>query len=162
MLQLRFRVDGVSVLLPTEKEEIGILDVKTASALTSLMAIDQRITFEPSLTWKEGQDLKTPLSKIFLLDICIYGNADKMIEIGSTLSTASLYLQEPLSFSRDFVYRNPHVLSWSSESTPLFLEASKNVVPDLSDEIGMILSETAPVGPSSVIQSDSVSTTLLP
>jgi hypothetical protein len=54
MLQFRFRSDGVSVLVPTTKEEVGVLDIKTANALTAITALDQTITFEPYFDWKEA------------------------------------------------------------------------------------------------------------
>jgi hypothetical protein len=163
MLQLRFRSDGISVLLPTVKEEIGILDLKTANSLTALMAIDKTTTFEPYLNWMEGHDWKPQAFRFFPININIYGNSAKLNEISSTLSTACLYLQEPLSFNRNFAYRNPHVLSWSLESTPTFLEAANDGTPDLSGEIDTILNESATVNvPASLTQPPSISTMLLP
>jgi hypothetical protein len=163
MLQLRFRSDGISVLLPTLKDEIGVLDLKTAKSLTALIAIDQTTTFEPYLNWMEGHNWKPEDSTFFPININIYGNSVKLNEISSTLSMAGLYLQEPPSFNRNFAYCNPHVLSWSSGSTPMFLEAANGGTPDFSAEIDMILNESATVDvPANLTQPPSISTLLLP
>ncbi len=163
MLQLRFRIDGVSVLLPTTNDELGVLDTKTANSLTTVMAVDPTITFEPYFHWKEARDLKPQSSKFCPVNISIYGDAAKLEEVGFALSMACLYLQEPPSFNRDFVYRNPHVLSWPSENTPTFLEDQNNTTLDISNDIDLILNESAPVNVSTTLtQSSSISTTLRP
>jgi hypothetical protein len=163
MLQLRFRSDGVSVLLPTTHEEVGVLDIKTANALTALVTVDQTVTFEPYFHWKEGRDLKPQVSKFCPVNINIYGDSTKLDEVGFTLSTACLYLQEPPSFNCDFVYRNPHVLSWPSESTPNFLEHQNNTTLDLPNEIDSILNDSAPVNVATTLtQSPNISTALKP
>ena len=163
MLQLRFRVDGVSVLLPTTNDELGVLDMKTANAMRTVIAVDPTITFEPYFYWKDERGLKPQPSKIFSVNINIYGNVAKLEEVGSTLSTACLYLQEPPSFNRDFVYRNPHVLSWPLEKTPIFLEDQDSIKIDISNDIDLILNESAPVNvPSTLTQYPSISTPLKP
>ena len=163
MLQLRFRVDGVSVLLPTTNDELGVLDMKTANAMRTVIAVDPTITFEPYFYWKDERGLKPQPSKIFSVNINIYGDVAKLEEVGSTLSTACLYLQEPPSFNCDFVYRNPHVLSWPSESTPNFLEHQNNTTLDLSNEIDSILNDSAPVNVATTLtQSPNISTALKP
>jgi len=161
MLQLRFRSDGISVLLPTVNEEVGVLDIKTAGALTALMKVDQTFIFEPYFHWKEGQDLKPQASKFYSVYINIYGDSTKLDEVGSVLSKACIYLQEPLSFNRDFAYHNPHVLSWPSESTPTFLQHQNNTTLDLQKDIESILNDPTPVNiPTTVNQSSSISTKL--
>ncbi|KAF8857758.1 hypothetical protein BDZ45DRAFT_674506 [Acephala macrosclerotiorum] len=165
LLQLRVRSDGISVLLPAEKDEIGVLDLKTTNSLTALMAIDPTATFEPYLNWMpvEGHDWKPQGSNLFPIYINIYGNSAKLDDIGCTLSTACLYLQEPLSFNRNFIYCNLHVLSWSSGNTPMFLEAPNDSIADFSGEIDMILNESATVDvPANLTQPTIISTTLLP
>jgi hypothetical protein len=162
MLQLRIRADGISIVLPTTKEEVGILDTNTANTLMALVSLDQSITFEPYLHWKESQDLK-PQAKCFPANIIVYGNAEKISEVGTALSNARLYLQEPPSFNREFVYRNPHVLSWSTENTPKFLADSTENVLDFSREINLILNESTAVKvPSNLAQSARINTILLP
>lgn len=161
MLQFRFRSDGVSVLLPITNEEVGVLDIKTANALTALMKIDQAVTFEPYFHRKETRDLKPQASKFSLVNINIYGNSTKFDEAGFALSAASLYLQEPPSFNRDFVYRNPHILSWPSESTPTFLEHRNDAALNLANDIDSIINGSAPVHvPTALTQSSSITTTL--
>jgi hypothetical protein len=163
MLQLRFRIDGVSVLLPTANEEVGVLDIKTAKALTALMAIDQTVTFEPYFHWKEARDLRPQATKFCPVIIDIYGDSAKLDEVGFALSTACLYLQEPPSFNRDFVYCNPHILSWPPESTPIFLEDQNNTTLDLFNDIDLILNDSTPVNvPTTLTQSSGISTTLKP
>jgi hypothetical protein len=163
MLQLRFRSDGISVLLPTTNEEVGVLDIKTADALTALMKVDRTFTFEPYFHWKEGRDLKLQAYKFCPVNINIYGDSTKLDEVGVALSTACHYLQEPLSPNRDFVYRNPHVLSWPPDSTPTFLEHQNNTTSDLPNDIDLILNGSAPVNvPTALTQSSSISTTLKP
>jgi hypothetical protein len=162
MLQLRFRSDGISVVLAATKEEVGILNTNTANTLMALVSLDESITFEPYLHWKESQDLK-PQAKCFPANIIVYGNSGKISEVGTALSNAHLYLQEPPSFNHEYVYRNPHVLSWSAESTPKFLADSTENALDFSKEINFILNKSAPVDvPSDLTQSAQISTILLP
>jgi hypothetical protein len=92
MHQLRFRVDGVSVLLPTTNDELGVLDMKTGNALATVMSVNPTITFEPYFYWKDERSLKPQPSKIFSVNINIYGDVAKLEEVGSALSTAYFYL----------------------------------------------------------------------
>jgi hypothetical protein len=86
-----------------------------------------------------------------------------MDEVGSALSTASLYLQEPPSFNRDFMYRNPHILSWPSECTPTFLEHRIDAALDLANDIDSIINGSAPVHvPTALTQSSSINKALKP
>lgn len=148
-------------MLPTTKEEVGILDTNTANVLIALVSLDHSITFEPYVHWKGGQDLK-PQTKCFPTNIVVYGNTEKISEVGTALSNARLYLQEPPSFNREFTYLNPHVLSWT-ESTPKFLADSTEHVLDFSKEINFILNESTPVNvPTNLAQSAQISTILLP
>jgi len=163
MLQLRFRVDGISVLIPTTNNELGVLDINTAKNLKNMMVVDPSITFEPYLYWKDSQNsmAKPQLSKIYTISINIYGDAVKLEEVGSALSNTGSYLQEPSFFNEDFKYCNPHVLSWPSTNTPIFLEHQGKKRMNTVNDINLLLAQSATVKvPDTLLQSSSICTRL--
>lgn len=122
-LGLRFRHDSVTVILHAS-EEIGVLDSKTAAVLKSLKDIAPTITIELFLNHDEAQDCSGWQAKksasVRPLQIQIYGPEEYNNEVGSALSDAGMYLQEPVLLDRGVVYRNPHFLSWDDDlETPL-------------------------------------------
>ena len=124
-LSIRFRTDATTVLLPTS-EEIGIVDTKTAAQLKRLKEIDASVRFDTYLGHEKEQMNSGPQGKksssISPLQINLLGSEQYLNEIGSTLSAAGMFLQEPSFLDGDIPYRNPHFLTWDDMSTtPLLL-----------------------------------------
>ena len=120
-LGIRFwRANAVTVLSP-KSEEIGVLDVKTATALRQLRKVSGAIRFSLFLSGKGDERHQTVKKKLptamFPLDINIYGAPRNLNEVGETLSEAGLFLQEPVFLDPGVVYQNPHFLSWDEETT---------------------------------------------
>ncbi|KAL2041206.1 hypothetical protein N7G274_006151 [Stereocaulon virgatum] len=142
-LSLRFRTDATTVLLPTS-EEIGILDTKTAAQLKRLKEIDTSVRFNTYLDHEEEQMSCGPQRKqsssISPLQINLLGSEQYLNEVGSTLSAAGMYLQEPIFLDGEIPYKNTHFLTWDDMSTtPLLLTTDSPPNMDFATEIEGIL-----------------------
>ena len=124
-----WRADSMTVLSP-KCEEIGVLDVKTATALMGLKKVSGTIRFSLFLGQEENEEchnLKKKRSKNILpLEINIHGPLQSLEEIGKVLSDAGMFLQKPNVLDQGAIYRNPHFLLWGEEtSTPLLARTEK-------------------------------------
>ena len=142
-LSLRFRTDATTVLLPTS-EEIGVVDTKTAAQLKRLKEIDASVRFDTYLGHEEEQMNCGPQGKksstISPLQINVLGSEQYLNEIGSTLSAAGMFLQEPSFIDGEIRYRNPHFLTWDDMSTtPLLLTTHGSPKMDFATDIEEIL-----------------------
>ncbi|MCJ1230294.1 hypothetical protein MMC12_006966 [Toensbergia leucococca] len=134
VMQLRFRADSTTVVLPTS-EEFGVLDIKTSDALTALRTAIPSIRLELVL----DQDQVKMGASILSLQINVYGHEVLMDNVGSTLSKASMFLQEPAHLDPKSIYRNPHVLSWEDEvATPRFRRSYHPSSFDFTKEIDVL------------------------
>ena len=137
-------------MLLQPSEEIGVLDNKTTGVLRSLKDIAPTITFELFLDREEDQYSRDRQGKkeasVRPLQIQIYGPNDYCNEIGSALSSAGMYLQEPAFLDREVVYRNPHFLSWDNSSeTPLLSTARNDPKANFSTKIEAIMDSFGPI-----------------
>ena len=164
-LDVRVRQDSTTVILPPF-EEIGVLDNKMAAVLHSLKDIAPTITTELFLDHEEDQShcvwAGKKMKSIRPLQIQIYGPDKYYKDVGLTLSSAGMYLQEPLFLDHGVIYQNPHFLSWDNNAdTPLFNLARNDTQTDFITEIEAILDSFSPVlRPSLVVQDARIVTTL--
>ncbi|KAL9064366.1 MAG: hypothetical protein Q9161_008922 [Pseudevernia consocians] len=140
-------------------EEIGVLDKKMAAALKSLKEIATSITIELFLDHEQDQDSYNPGGKkgasVCPLQIQIYGPDDLYNEVGSALSSAGMYLQEPVFLDCEVVYRNPHFLSWDdSPETPLLRTAWEDPKAGFTAKIEAIMDSFKPVLQASDVKQD--------
>lgn len=158
--QIRFRSDAVTVLGP-DKEELGVLDTRTAKILTELLQIIPSLMFEPFL-----DQIRSPSKEAnrHRLGIIVYGESFLIDQVDSTLSRAGVYLQEPPSFDTSCTYCNPHVLSWEDEeASPTFLSHLTDNTLDFEKEIIAIFDESGATRLSNGLRQDGrIQTQLLP
>ena len=164
-LKLRFRHDSTTVILHP-LDEIGVLDKKMAAALKSLKEVAKSITIELFLDHEQEQDSYNPRGKkgtsVRSLQIQIYGPDEYYNEVGSALSSAGLYLQEPVFLDCEVVYRNPHFLSWDdSPETPLLNTAGEDRKAGFTAKIEAIMDSFKPVLQPSDIKQDARVLTVL-
>ena len=164
-LKLRFRHDSITVILHPP-EEIGVLDKKMAAALKSLKEIATSITIELFLDQEQDQDSYNPGRKkgasVCPLQIQIYGPDDLYNEVGSALSSAGMYLQEPVFLDCEVVYRNPHFLSWDdSPETTLLITAREDPKAGFTAKIEAIMDSFKPVLQASDVKQDARILTIL-
>ena len=164
-LKLRFRHDSITVTLHP-LEEIGVLDKKMAAALKSLREIATSITIELYLDNEQEQDSYNREDKkgasVRPLQIQIYGPDDHYNEVGSALSSAGMYLQEPAFLDCKVVYRNPHFLSWDDNlETPLLNTARDDPKIGFAAKIEAIMDSFKPVLPASDVKQDARILTIL-
>ena len=164
-LGLRFRHDSVTVLLHP-LEEVGVLDNKMAAVLSSLKDTASTITIELFLDPQEDQDSCSrrgeKTASVRPLQILIYGPDEYYNEVGSALSSAGMYLQEPAFLDQGVVYRNPHYLSWSnSPETPLLNTAQSDPKADFANKIEAIIDSFSPVLQASDVKQDARINTIL-
>ena len=157
-LKLRFRHDSTTVILHP-LEEIGVLDKKMAAALNSLKEIATSITIELFLDHEHEQDSYGRRGKkaapIRPLQIQIYGPDEYYNEVGSALSSAGMYLQEPVFLDHCVVYRNPHFLSWDdSPETPLLNTAREDPKAGFTAKMEAIMDSFTPVLQASHVKQD--------
>lgn len=164
-LRLRFRHNSTTVILHP-LEEIGVLDNKTAAALISLKDIAPAITFELFLDREEDQDSSGRQGKkaasIHPLQIQIYGPDEYYNNVGSALSNAGMYLQEPGFLDHGTGYRNPHFLSWDNNpETPLLNRARNDPKADFTAKIEAIMESFNPALQASPVKQDARIFTIL-
>ena len=164
-LKLRFRHDSTTIILHP-LEEIGVLDKKMAAALNSLQEIARSIIIELFLDHEQEQDSYSRRGKragsIRPLQIQIYGPDEYYNEVGSALSSAGMYLQEPVFLDHGVVYRNPHFLSWDdSPETPLLNTAREDREAGFTAKIEAIMDSFKPVLQVSDVKQDARILTIL-
>ena len=139
-LQLRIRADAITLLSPTF-EEIGLLDLKTAGVLTTLLEDNPRLHFEAFIDEDRLQQtsLEKRSTKIFPLSIVIYGPTECSDTVASALSEAKVFLQEPIRMDPASTYHNPHFLHFDDTVTPRFLCLSLAPSLDFAAEVDAIL-----------------------
>lgn len=164
-LGLRFRHDSTTVLLQP-LEEIGVLDNKTAGVLRSLKNIAPTITFELFLDREEDQGSCDRQGKkeasVRPLQIQIHGPDEYYNEVGSALSSAGMYLQEPVFLDREVVHRNPHFLSWDNNlETPLLNTARNDPKANFATRIEAIMDSFGPILQAPNVKQDARIVTIL-
>lgn len=142
-LQLRFRHDSISVL-QIPRGEIALLDKKMAAILRLLKETVPDTMLKVFLCNEGGQDDCGSVGKKsglgWPLEIEVYGLDKNYTRIGSILSNASMYLQEPAVLDQGVVYRNPHFLSWNENgATPQLTISENNNETDFETTIESIL-----------------------
>ncbi|KAL8837872.1 MAG: hypothetical protein Q9170_002347 [Blastenia crenularia] len=147
-LQLRFRSDAISVLLDFQKE-IALLDEKMATVLRLLKETVPATVLNVFLGNEGGQDKRDSLegrpASGLPLEIEVYGLDNNCNNVGSILSKAGMYLQEPVVLHQEVVYRNPHFLSWDeSGETPQLNTSGHQNEADFETRIGAILESSSP------------------
>lgn len=157
-LKLRFRHDSTTVILHP-LEEIGVLDTKMAAALKSLKEVATSIIIELFLDHEQEQDSYSrrgsKRAPVRPLQIQIYGPDEYYNEVGSALSSAGMYLQEPVSLDHWVVYRNPHFLAWDdSPETPLLNTAREDPKAGFTAKMEAIMDSFKPVRQASDVKQD--------
>lgn len=148
-LQLRFRSDAISVLLDFQRE-IALLDKKMAAVLRLLKETVPATILKVFLGNEGGQENCDSFGEKpalgLPLEIEVYGLDESYSTVGSILSNASMYLQEPVTLDQGVVYRNPHFLSWDeSGATPQLNTLGHNIEADFERTIEAILESPSPV-----------------
>ena len=163
-LKLRFRDDSTTVILHP-LEEIGVLDTKMAAALNSLKEIATSIIIELFLDHEQEDSYSRRGSKrasVRPLQIQIYGPDEYYNEVGSALSSAGMYLQEPVSLDHWVVYRNPHFLAWDdSPETPLLNTAREDPKAGFTAKMEAIMDSFKPLRQASDVKQDARILTIL-
>ena len=141
-LQLRIRADAITLIVPT-LEEIGVLDLKTASVLKPLIKDNPLLEFEVFADHDQLQRtrLGKKASKIIPLCIYIYGPITCSNYVASALSEARVFLQEPIYIRPASTYHNPHFLHFDDIVTPRFLFVSPHSL-NFAAEIDAILEQS--------------------
>ena len=145
-LQLRFRADAVTLLLPT-LEECGVLDSKTAHILILLLKDHRSLEFEAYLDQEQTQGPYSgnKHSSVLPLSINVYGPRTSLENVATALSEARVFFQEPRNFHPASTYHNPHFLSWDDDlQTPRTLQLNHTPEIDLTAEICKILDQSPP------------------
>jgi hypothetical protein len=121
-------------------EEIGVLDVTSGSALNKLAETLPHIRLEIFTAQDLDSGEKPTAQRSFPIAINLYGYESYADTVGSILSEAKIFLQEPNITDPTLTYRNPHVLSWSSLlATPRFgVESSVDDI-DFEEELDAII-----------------------
>lgn len=148
-LQLRFRHDCISVLLDAHGE-IAVLDKKMAAVLRLLKETVTGTILKVFLGNGRGRDDRDSAGKRSTLglplEIEVHGLDKDYSKIGSTLSNASMYLQEPVILDQGVTYRNPHFLSWDENGvTPQLNTSGRDIETDFETAIEAILESPNPV-----------------
>jgi hypothetical protein len=98
-------------------KEIGVINSQHGDLLNQLKNEISSVRFEVYVVDDEPSSRKLAGRP---LEINIYGNPKHLETIGSTLSTAGVFLQEPNQVSANCKYLNPHVYSVGADSTTPF------------------------------------------
>ncbi|KAI9819643.1 MAG: hypothetical protein M1827_007093 [Pycnora praestabilis] len=151
-LRLRFRSDATT-LLSQASEEVGALDIATSNTLRSVLAGAPSLSFEAFID--RDSSGSEPWGKHMnpALEIIIYGPDTALSEVGDAFSTAYAFLQEPSHIRLGTTYRNPHVLSWSDE-TSIYRRVPSESSLDIPNEIEAILSHADDVEPHPEVKHD--------
>lgn len=159
-LALRFRSDATTLLEPTTSEEMGTLDDNISAQLKRLkvdfplIKIEAYVDHEKHETGCGTQGKKS--CTVMPLQLNIYGPDQYLSEVGSFLSNAEMFLQEPVFLPRGFSsYRNPHFLTWDDiPSTPQLLTSNEVSPFDFGMEVEAILNSTNAVPQTCHFQQD--------
>jgi hypothetical protein len=135
-LTLRHRPKGAT-LLNSSLEEIGVIDFRHGDLLNKLKQENDSLRFEVYIVEDEPESKKfggLPIS------INIFGSLEHLEVVGSTLSKAAIYLQEPDPTALMTEYRNPHIYSTDAGSaTPFFRERHLADPVDFQDRVEKII-----------------------
>jgi len=119
-LALRYRTDGVT-LLDHEGQEIGAIDVRHGELLRNLKSETQSLRCEAVVSEFANHNKAFIKKNGLPIDINLYGTVEDMQLIGTELSKAGVFLQEPERMREVREYRNPHVFSLENDQqTPFF------------------------------------------
>lgn len=154
-LQLRMRADAITLSAPTF-EEIGVLDLKTACVLTTLIKDNPLLEFEAFADKDQLRQTSPKKKAIEILPLCInvYGSIADSDKVASTLSDIKVFLQEPIYVHPSSAYHNPHFLDFDHTVTPRFLDFSFPSSLDFAAEVDAILVQSDAVRVSALIGQD--------
>jgi hypothetical protein len=147
-LQIRYRPDGVTIL-GSDLEEVGELDKHHADVLKDLQRQFPSLRCEVYVMQASFADAKkSSRSAVFSIELNVYGSPSLAESVGSVLSDANVYLQEPTYLPEIIAYRNPHVYSVDDDFlTPRFREKRCETKRNFECEIDAIIHETASTDP---------------
>jgi hypothetical protein len=135
-LTLRHRPKGVTLLNPS-LEEIGVIDFRHGNLLNKLKQENDSLRLEVYIVEDEPELKKfggLPIS------INVFGSLEHLEAVGSTLSNAAIYLQEPDPTALTAEYRNPHIYSTdASSATPFFRQRHVADPVDFQDRVEKII-----------------------
>jgi hypothetical protein len=154
-LRIRYRPDGVTIL-GFDLAEIGELDKHHAGILKALQRQFPSLRCEVYVMQSSPCDVKkSSRSAVFSIELNLYGSSSLAESVGSVLSDANVYLQEPTYLAETITYRNPHVYSVGHDfSTPRFREKRCDTKPNFEQEIDAIIHETASTDPRESFSQD--------
>jgi hypothetical protein len=155
LLQLRYRTDGVTIL-DSDLGEAGELDKHHADVLKALKRQFASLRCEVYVMQASSGDAKKSSGPaVFSVELNVYGSPSLAESVGSALSKAHVYLQEPTYLAEEITYRNPHVYSAHSDlSTPRFLEKQCGTKQNFENEIDAIVHETTSTNPGELFHQD--------
>lgn len=147
-LQIRYRPDGITIL-GRDLGEVGELDKHHADILKALQRQFPSLRCEVYVMQASSCDAKkSSRSAVFSVELNVYGPPSLADSVGSVLSDANVYLQEPTYLPETIAYRNPHVYSVDDDFlTPRFRENRCETKRNFECEIDAILHETASTDP---------------
>ncbi|CZR69306.1 uncharacterized protein PAC_19206 [Phialocephala subalpina] len=151
-LHFRIRADAITILNEA-KEEVGVLDSKTAQVLKLLRQTYKPLRLELFMDQDDWKDYSTKC-RDYTLKIMVYANKDNVEDIGAILSDHRLFLQEPTHFPSPHKYCNPHVLSWTDKTeTNRYLSTPMGSV-QIAEEVESILSSFSSTDLMTSLQQD--------
>lgn len=137
-------------LLDNKEEEIGVMDVKHGELMKILRMEAQSLRYEAYVVEPVSQSEGSTKSSGLPVKVNVYGNTRDLQLVGTRLSDAGIYLQEPEYMENSQRYRNPHVYSEDDYQTPFFrhrdLKDLTNIQRDV-EEIIYASDNTAPQTP---------------
>lgn len=141
-LQPRLRADAITLLSPTS-EEIGVLDLKTACVLKTLIKDNPLLEFEAFADQDQLRRTSPEKKGMKILPLCInvHGLIVDLDKVASVLSETKVFLQEPIYFHPSSTYHNPHFLDFDHAETPRFLDFSFPLSLDFTAEVDAILAQ---------------------
>ena len=151
--QFRYRVEGITIVA-ANLDEVGELENYHAQIFKSVKTDAPSFRCEAYVV--EDLETKTKLPMAFLVEINVYGNEDESERIGSSLSKANVFLQEPDHLEKAVIYRNPHVYSLSDDlTTPLFRKQHPTGDIDFEKVIDAIIHDSESIEPPPLFIQDS-------
>jgi hypothetical protein len=147
-LRIRYRPDGITIL-GRDLGEVGELDKHHADILKTLQRQFPSLRCEVYVMQASSCNVKkSSRSAVFSVEINVYGPPSLAPSVGSVLSDANVYLQEPTYLPETIAYRNPHVYSVDDDFlTPRFREKRCETKRNFECEIDAIINETASTDP---------------
>ena len=154
-LRLRIRADAVT-LLSSQSREIGVLDLRTAKALSILLKDNPSLEFEAFVDQDQPQRPMSKEKAMEVIPLCInvYGPIVCFEKVRSALSEISVYLQEPFYVRPTSIYHNPHFLNFDDTITPRFLNFNSSSQLDFTTEVDAIFERSGALVPSDTVPQD--------